>query len=109
MQCGSCRENGLFDVRHDVWDMRHGTGDMDLMVNGVKQAVSDGTTAAQLLETLKIVPERVVVELNLKILKRAELANTALKEGDQVEIVHFVGGGCSQTVPRAPNPELRHG
>ena len=93
MRCGSCRESDLFEVRNDVWDMGHGTGDMDLMVNGVKQAVSDSTTVAQLLETLKIVPERVVVELNLKILKRAELASTALKEGDQVEIVHFVGGG----------------
>ena len=66
---------------------------MDLMVNGVKQAVSDGTTVTHLLETLNIVPERVVVELNLTILKRAEHANTTLKEGDQVEIVHFVGGG----------------
>jgi len=42
---------------------------------------------------LKILPERVVVEVNLKILKRAEHASTMLKDGDQVEIVHFVGGG----------------
>jgi thiamine biosynthesis protein ThiS len=65
----------------------------ELMVNGVKQSVPDGTTVTQLLNTLKIVPERVVVELNLTILKRAEHANTTLKDGDQVEIVHFVGGG----------------
>ena len=65
----------------------------ELVVNGVKQMVSDGTTVTHLLETLNIVPERVVVELNLTILKRAEHANTTLKEGDQVEIVHFVGGG----------------
>jgi thiamine biosynthesis protein ThiS len=48
---------------------------------------------AQLLVTLKIVPERVVVEVNLTILKRAELVSTILKDGDEVEIVHFVGGG----------------
>ena len=65
----------------------------ELVVNGVKQMVSDGTTVTHLLKTLNIVPERVVVELNLTILKRAEHANTTLKEGDQVEIVHFVGGG----------------
>lgn len=65
----------------------------DVTVNGVKQAVPDGTTVDRLLDTLKILPERVVVEVNLTILKRAEHANTALKEGDQVEIVHFVGGG----------------
>ena len=94
----------------------------ELMVNGVTQSVPDGTTVTQLLNTLQIAPERVVVELNLAILKRAELGNTVLKDGDQVEVVHFVGGGCSQTVqgsgfwavgncpePRTPNPEPRHG
>ena len=65
----------------------------ELMVNGVKQSVPDGTTVTQLLNTLQIAPERVVVELNLAILKRAELGNTVLKDGDQVEVVHFVGGG----------------
>ena len=65
----------------------------ELTVNGVKHTVSDRTTVTQLLETLKIVPERVVVEVNLTILKRAEHPTTTLKEGDHVEIVHFVGGG----------------
>ena len=73
---------------------------MEVTVNGVKQTVSDGTAVTQLLETLKILPERVVVELNLKILKRAEHASTTLKEGDQVEIVHFVGGGASARTGR---------
>jgi len=76
----------------------------ELTVNGVKQTVPGGTTISQLLDALKILPERVVVEVNLTILKRAEHARTALKDGDQVEIVQFVGGGCLQTVP-----ELRHG
>ena len=67
---------------------------MELTVNGEKRELPEGTTVPQLLETLKIVPERVVVEVNLTILKRAELPGTILKEGDQVEIVHFVGGGA---------------
>ena len=67
---------------------------MELVVNGEKRELPDGTTASQLLERLKIVPERVVVELDLAILKRAQLSSTVLKEGDQVEIVHFVGGGA---------------
>ena len=65
----------------------------ELVVNGVKQSVPDGMTVTQLLNTLKIASERVVVELNLTILKRAEHGNTILKDGDQVEVVHFVGGG----------------
>ncbi|MBI4340903.1 MAG: sulfur carrier protein ThiS [Candidatus Omnitrophica bacterium] len=71
---------------------------MELTVNGQRQAVPEGLTAAQLLERRQVVPERVVVELNLAILKRAQLAGTILKEGDQVEIVQFVGGGSLKPV-----------
>lgn len=67
---------------------------MQVMVNGEQREVPDGTSAAQLLEMLHITPERVVVEVNLTILKRVQHAATALKPGDQVEIVQFVGGGC---------------
>ena len=67
---------------------------MRVQVNGESRELPDGLTAAQLLETLQVVPERVVVELNLQILKRAQLAQTVLKERDQVEIVQFVGGGA---------------
>ena len=66
---------------------------MKLTVNGTQQTVTEGSTVAQLLDALKIAPERVVVELNMIILKRAELAGAALKDGDHVEIVRFVGGG----------------
>jgi sulfur carrier protein len=64
-----------------------------LTVNGEEMDLPEGTTAAALLDQLKLNPGLVVVELNLNILKRDELPKTALKEGDQVEIVHFVGGG----------------
>ena len=67
---------------------------MQVMVNGAPRTLPDGTTVSRLLETLQIVPERVVVELNLKILKRAEHPSAVLTEGDAVEIVHFVGGGA---------------
>ena len=67
---------------------------MELVINGEKREMPDGTTVSKLLEMLNIAPERVVVEVNLNILKRAEHPTTILKEGDQVEIVHFVGGGA---------------
>ncbi len=66
---------------------------MELVVNGERKDLAGGITVAQLLEQLAIQPERVVVEVNLNILKRAQLAATVLKDRDQVEIVHFVGGG----------------
>ena len=67
---------------------------MKLTVNGDPMDLQDGTTVAALLERLKLNPGLVVVELNMTILRRDELPKAALKEGDQVEIVHFVGGGC---------------
>ena len=67
---------------------------MQVQVNGQMRELPDGLTVAGLLSTLQVVPERVVVEVNLTILKRAQHAQTALKEHDQVEIVQFVGGGA---------------
>lgn len=66
---------------------------MEVTVNGEPKQVPDGSTVQQLLEQLSIQPERVVVEVNLTILKRAQHEETVLQAGDQVEIVHFVGGG----------------
>ena len=74
------------------------------MVNGEHTQLSDGMTVAALLEQLSIQPERVAVELNLTILKRAQLAATTLKGGDQVEIVQFVGGGSGRR--QTPGPRL---
>jgi thiamine biosynthesis protein ThiS len=71
---------------------------MRITVNGEERDFPDGTTASRMLELLKIQPERVVVEVNLTILKRAQHAGAVLKEGDKVEIVHFVGGGSGAPV-----------
>ena len=66
---------------------------MRVLINGEERELPEGTTVSQMLEALKIQPERVVVEVNLTILKRAQLAAATLREGDTVEIVQFVGGG----------------
>ena len=69
---------------------------MQLAINGEQRELPEGLTVSRLLETLHIPPERVVVEVNLTILKRAVHPDTVLKDGDRVEIVHFVGGGSEQ-------------
>ena len=71
---------------------------MELKVNGKPTQLPDGSSAAALLQQLSIRPERVVVEVNLTILKRDQLGSTILKPGDQVEMVHFVGGGSPENV-----------
>jgi thiamine biosynthesis protein ThiS len=66
---------------------------MLVQINGEKREIELGLSVAQLLEELEIRPARVVVELNRNVLSRDAFATTALEEGDQIEIVHFVGGG----------------
>lgn len=66
---------------------------MRVIVNGEEMQLEEGTDVRQLIESQNLKPELVVVEHNLKILKREAYPRTVLKEGDRVEIVHFVGGG----------------
>lgn len=64
-----------------------------ISVNGEKTEIAEGLTIAQLLEELNIRPGRVVIELNRDIVSREAYGSAILKEGDALEIVHFVGGG----------------
>jgi sulfur carrier protein len=65
---------------------------MEITVNG-EQKIVESMSMVKLLESLDIDLRRVVVELNLEILPKAEYATTIVNEGDKIEIVHFVGGG----------------
>jgi thiamine biosynthesis protein ThiS len=69
---------------------------LKVIVNGQDRDVADRAVVADLISLLDLKPERVAVELNRKILRRVEWADTALSDGDRVEIVHFVGGGSHQ-------------
>jgi len=57
----------------------------------------DGLTLAALIAQLGGKPDRVAVELNLEIVPRHKWQDTILRNGDRLEVVHFVGGGngCS--------------
>jgi sulfur carrier protein len=64
-----------------------------VQINGEGREIADGVSVAGLLEQLGIRPARVVVELNRSVVARDAYGATWLKEGDTIEIVHFVGGG----------------
>lgn len=66
---------------------------MKIVINGEEEEVLEGLTVSALLDSLGIKKERVAVELNLDIVPKAKFAETALKDGDKLEIVSFVGGG----------------
>ncbi|MCX6966194.1 MAG: sulfur carrier protein ThiS [Verrucomicrobia bacterium] len=65
---------------------------MQLKLNGEPRELQ-AATVGQLISSHKLNPEAIVIELNGAILQKQAWAATALNEGDQVEIVSFVGGG----------------
>ncbi|WP_337828075.1 sulfur carrier protein ThiS [Pseudonocardia sp. TMWB2A] len=66
---------------------------LDIIVNGEPRRVAEGLTLAGLAAELGLAPEKVAVERNREIVPRSTLADVALAAGDEIEIVHFVGGG----------------
>ena len=67
--------------------------ELEILVNGEPRRVPGPATAADLLRHLGLDARTVVVELNRQIVRRPHLGDTALANGDTVELVHFVGGG----------------
>jgi thiamine biosynthesis protein ThiS len=66
-----------------------------IQVNGEVREVDDQSSLSGLVSLLTLKPEQIAVELNKQVVRRGQWENTLLQEGDQVEIVHFVGGGQS--------------
>jgi thiamine biosynthesis protein ThiS len=64
-----------------------------IKLNGDAHEVAHPLTVADLLAQLEIDPRRVAVEHNLVVLKREAFGTTLVQDGDEVEIVNFVGGG----------------
>jgi len=65
---------------------------MVVRINGKSEEIQ-GTTVLDLLKAKNIDPHMVAVELNDKMLERDHLATTAVKEGDQLEFLFYMGGG----------------
>ena len=66
---------------------------MKLAINGEEQSFDDGLTLTALVDQLGIKADRVAIELNREIVRREKWPETALHDGDRLEVVHFVGGG----------------
>jgi sulfur carrier protein len=66
---------------------------LQITLNGDKYEVAGPLTVTDLLVRLDIDARRVAVEHNLVVLKRDAFDRTTVREGDDVEIVNFVGGG----------------
>lgn len=66
---------------------------MKVFVNGDARELADGATIAELVATLDLAGRRVAVEVNEDIVPKSLHAQTPLRDGDRIEIVHAIGGG----------------
>jgi len=73
--------------------MPHTDGTVSITVNGEHKRVTAGLTLAGLAESMGLVPEKLAVERNLEVVPRSTLKDVLVEDGDELEIVHFVGGG----------------
>ena len=64
-----------------------------IKINGEDKSIPQNSSILKLIELLKVNKDRVVIELNKKIIKKDLFESTLLLENDQLEIVTFVGGG----------------
>ena len=79
---------------------------MRITLNGDPYDLEHPVSVQELLERLNIDPRRVAVEHNMVIVKRHAFAATLVGDGDEVEIVNFVGGGGPSTASSRHAPSL---
>jgi sulfur carrier protein len=66
---------------------------MTIILNGEKIDIEQGVNLRAFLESRAINPNIVACELNEKIIRRAQLSETPLAEGDRLEVIRMIGGG----------------
>ena len=66
---------------------------MVVVLNGEERSCREGWTLADLVAELGFAGRRIAVEINRDIIPRDEYASYHLQSGDEIEVVHFVGGG----------------
>lgn len=64
-----------------------------MLVNGKKYELKEKRSLREILEELKVDPDKIVVEINYEIVNREDIKNRLLNEDDSIEIISFMGGG----------------
>jgi thiamine biosynthesis protein ThiS len=68
---------------------------MTIVLNGEPKEIPTDLSVTELIERLGLPSERLAIEVNRRIIRRADWPATTLADGDKVEVVHFVGGGTA--------------
>lgn len=66
---------------------------INIKLNGEVREVAAVCDLVDLLEHFSLPGQRIAIELNGSVVRRADWAETKISDGDKVEVVHFVGGG----------------
>ncbi len=66
---------------------------MEIIVNGESQNIQENCTIAELLNKLQVREKTMAVAVNMEIVKESQWEHHKIKEGDKLELLHFVGGG----------------
>lgn len=66
---------------------------MRVIVNGEERELPERLTLEALIDYLALARERLAIERNREVVRRADWPLTVLAENDKIEIIHFVGGG----------------
>ena len=66
---------------------------MNIIVNGEELNIAENSTISQLLEKLEVSNKVMAVAINMEIVKKESWDTHKIKEGDKLELLHFVGGG----------------
>ncbi len=83
---------------------------MTVWLNGQERTlagVEDGADLASCVAELGLKADRIAVEVNGEIARRGAWATAAVRSGDKLEVVHFVGGGCGLLLDLVPRPSNR--
>ena len=73
--------------------MTNPDGTIQVRINGEHRRIIAGMTIADLALELGLEPTKIAVERNLEVVPRSTLGQVRVEDGDDLEIVHFVGGG----------------
>lgn len=68
-------------------------GEGSIVLNGETRKIEFETDLARLLDDFDLPKQRIAIELNGSVIRRSDWAETLVRDGDRIEVVHFVGGG----------------
>jgi thiamine biosynthesis protein ThiS len=66
---------------------------MKVLINGETKEISDSLSLSELLRYFSLPQERIAIELNKEVIRKKDWEEIKVNDGDQLEVIHFVGGG----------------